>query len=83
MARTRYRVKIRCTKCGTEVGGPAAEPGEMRLRLTIVLVDPATGRVHGPCSGCHADVVVTESGVVASGLRPRTKGTLRLYVPAD
>ena len=58
---------IRCPGCHRSIGGASSEGG-LKVRIGIVLVDPETGRVHGPCQRCGADVVVVTGGTMADDM---------------
>ena len=60
-------MSIACPHCHKSLGGLATEGG-LRLRLGIVLVDPTTGRVHGPCPACKGDVTVADSSQLTKAL---------------
>lgn len=54
---------LRCPSCSKSLGGRTLD-GDVSVRLAITLVK-SDGTVHGPCSGCGADVVLVAGGVVA------------------
>jgi len=46
---------LQCNHCQRSLGS-LSKSGEHRIRgLSIILVDPATGRIHGPCARCDGD----------------------------
>lgn len=62
------KATINCPHCRKSIGGEATEGG-FRLRLGIVLLDPDTGTIHGPCPMCKSDIVVAESSKLSKSLR--------------
>ena len=62
---------IRCPHCWKSIGGAAAGGG-LRVRLGIVLLDPETGAVSGPCPRCKATIQVSDGGTLAKAMQPTT-----------
>lgn len=53
----------------------------MKVRLGIVLIDPTSGRVHGPCIHCKRDVTIAEGAKLSKSLVPKG-GRLGLPISA-
>lgn len=53
-----------CPHCNKSLGGDAPQGG-YKVRLGITLIDPDSGRVHGPCIHCKQDVTIA-TGAAAS-----------------
>jgi hypothetical protein len=70
---------VKCLSCGRDIGGAATEGG-VRVRVGIVLVDPSTGRVHGPCPHCKADVEISAGGSIAKALMPDVPAVRRRVI---
>lgn len=66
-----------CPHCGRSLGS-LSKSGEQRIRLSIVLIDPDTQRIHGPCGRCGGDVTLSEGGHLAKGLGRMIKLGIRL-----
>ena len=66
---------IRCPNCRKTVGGESTEGG-LRVRVGIVLLDPETGLVKGPCPHCKEPFVISKGGVIAKAIE------LQVIVPA-
>lgn len=58
---------FRCPHCAKSLGGLTREGG-VRVRLAITLVK-ADGSVHGPCSECGGDVIVSQGGAPTEAVR--------------
>lgn len=72
--------RLRCPSCAKSLGGLTAE-GDVRVRLAITLVK-SDGTVHGPCSHCGADVVLTTAGIAVEAVKKsfQAKPTGRLVL---
>ena len=65
---------MQCPHCDRSIG-TLSKGGEHRIRgLKIILVDPDTGRVHGPCKMCDGDITLANG----TGLRKHLRPGLRL-----
>lgn len=58
---------IECPHCRKSIGGNASEGG-FKIRLGILIVDPDSGDVHGPCPFCKGDVKVAEGADLVKAL---------------
>lgn len=58
---------MRCPHCHRSIGS-LSKSGEHRIRLSIILVDPETERIHGPCTRCGGDVTLAEGARLAKSL---------------
>jgi hypothetical protein len=59
---------IACPHCAKSLGG-ASTDGGVKVRLGITQIDDS-GRVHGPCPHCKADVTVAESADLVKAMQP-------------
>ena len=62
---------IRCPHCTKSIGGPANEGG-FRVRLGIVIVDPESGLIKGPCPHCKRLVVLSERSQVSKAFSAKS-----------
>lgn len=68
-----------CPHCLRSLGGPAAQnEGEFKVRLGIVLIDPTSGRVHGPCIHCKRDVTIADGAKLSKAFSQKR---VRLGLP--
>lgn len=75
--------RIVCPECGKSLGGLATEGG-LRMRLGITLIDPASGRIHGPCPQCKKDVTIADVSQLSTLLqRLIPGGALPVRVAVD
>lgn len=61
---------IHCPHCAKSIGGSSSEGG-FRVRLGIVLLDPDTGAVSGPCPHCKTTIEVSKGGELTKAFKPR------------
>jgi hypothetical protein len=66
-----------CPHCNKALGGDAPQGG-FKVRLGITLIDPDTGRVHGPCTHCKRDVTIATGAEPAKAF---SKPTARPGIP--
>ena len=62
---------IKCPSCTKSIGGPSADGG-LRLRVSIVLIDPASGMIKGPCPHCKRIILISEGAKLTKALVPTT-----------
>lgn len=72
---------IECPHCRKSIGGTAHEGG-FRVRLGMLIIDPDSGDIHGPCPHCKRDVQVAEGASLLKSLfrRPARPSRRRLVV---
>ena len=58
---------MQCPHCRRSIG-TLSKGGEHRVRLRIVLIDPETSRIHGPCSKCGEDVTIANGADLSKAL---------------
>jgi hypothetical protein len=63
---------MHCPNCQRSIGS-LSKSGEHRVRLRIVLIDPDTQRIHGPCGRCGADVTLHDGSHLAKALTEQPK----------
>lgn len=62
---------IKCPHCRKSIGGRATEGG-FRVRLGIVLLDPESGIIKGPCPHCKRTIELTESAKISKNINLST-----------
>ena len=60
---------IRCPQCSKSIGGPS-EDGGFRLRVGIVLIEPDSGLIKGPCPYCKQIILISNAATLSKGLLP-------------
>ena len=60
---------IRCPNCMKSIGG-RSEDGGLRIRVGIVLVDPALGVIKGPCPHCKEIVPLADQAKLNKNMKP-------------
>lgn len=58
---------MQCPHCRKSIG-TLSKGGEHRVRLRIVLIDPETNRIHGPCGKCGEDVTIATGADLSKAL---------------
>ena len=61
---------IRCPHCRKSIGGGAQEGG-LRLRVGIVLMDPESGSISGPCPYCKESVKISDGATLHKAMTPQ------------
>ena len=64
---------MHCPHCHRSIGS-LSKSGEHRVRLRIVLVDPDTQRIHGPCPKCGDDVTLATGASLSKALTDSPPG---------
>ncbi len=57
-----------CPHCNRSIGG-LNKAGEVRVKLAVVLCDPDTGRIHGPCPRCKGDVTLADGATMSKAVK--------------
>ena len=60
-------MSIKCPNCNKSVGGKSTEGG-YRVRLGILLIDPETGVIKGPCPHCKKVFSVAEGASLSKNI---------------